>query len=389
MWAFIHFLQFLRRDKVNNYKLIAVQLLEIVSNMYWRMGKQKNSIFLKLRCFFGGFMGFLGEAWGAELFLQLAPWLAAIVPPLPALWQFESKVSDKKRWPEAEILAIRWPENLERMSRGKFRKCRGCWFFRAVKFQKHSESRLKCVYNHTTQLKKRIQCLQHLLDYIVIHCNSCILLSDVYGSYTFNTGQGLGTAVAMLGLCALSNGGRSWRPPSRRNYSATARLWNWGPDGELLKYLYHISSYHILYIIYIYIYIIYFLFPGTFVFFPFCWGGIGYRLVSWKVVHPVQICKDLVDKVEWLWGKTHVLSKVTMLLWASKWGWGEVDEAINGGVFATPNPAPNNTLPQYQTNWQECCGLPNLLEGSASHGEDKLNKSHEVRSVKFRRDEYS
>lgn len=261
-------------------------------------------------------------------------------------------------------------------------------FFCAVKFRKHSDSRLKCVYNHTTQLKKRIQCLQHLLDYIVVHCNSCILLSDVYGSYTFNTGQGLGTAVAMLGLCALSNGGRSWRPPSRRNYSATERPWNLGPGwsytpGELTYYLYHI-----IYFIW-YLYIIYFLFPGTFVFFPFCWGGIGYRLVSWKVVHPVQICKDLVDKVEWLWGKTHVLSKVTMLLWASKWGWGEVDEAINGGCFCKIKSCTKWQIPQYQTNWQECCGLPNLLEGSASHGEDKLNKSHEVRPVKFRRDEYS
>lgn len=31
-----------------------------------------------------------------------------------------------------------------------------------------------------------------------------------------------------------------------------------------------------------------------------------------------------------------------------------------------------------QRHGEECCGLPNLLEGSASHGEDKLNKSHEV-----------
>ena len=124
MWAFIHFLQFLRRDKVNNYKLIAVQFLEIVSNMYWRMGKQQNDILFEAPLFFRGFHGFPSEEWGAELFLQLAPWLAAIVPPEAALWQFESKVSDKKRWPEAEILAIRWPENLERLSRGKFRKCR-------------------------------------------------------------------------------------------------------------------------------------------------------------------------------------------------------------------------------------------------------------------------
>ena len=54
---------------------------------------------------------------------------------------------------------------------------------------------------------------------------------NFYGFCTFNAGhQGLGTAVEMLGLGELSNGGYS-RRPSQRNYSATERTRNFGPDG--------------------------------------------------------------------------------------------------------------------------------------------------------------